>query len=50
MKQLLAVSKVESAIKGRFQDKASKKCDDDTEIYSTAGVPKAFLIVAASFG
>jgi hypothetical protein len=30
--------------------KMSKKCDDGTESYSTAGVPKMFPSVAASLG
>jgi hypothetical protein len=36
--------KIKSALKGqRFQDlKTLKKCNDGTESYSTAGVPKLF--------
>jgi hypothetical protein len=42
---------VNSALKGRrFQDiEDIKKCDD-TESYSTTGVPKIFPVVAASLG
>jgi hypothetical protein len=38
--------------KRRFQgtENIKKKCDDDTVIYSTTGVPKMFPTVAASLG
>jgi hypothetical protein len=45
--------KIKSAVKDRrFQDTEDiqNKCDDGTESYSTAGVPKMFPTVAASLG
>jgi hypothetical protein len=45
--------KIKSVLKGqRFQDTEDiqRKCDDGTERYSTTGIPKIFLTVAASLG
>jgi len=44
--------KINSALKGqKFQDnRGIKKCDNGTESYSTAGVPKLLPTVAVSLG